>query len=66
MLVAAECYRLRGFVNIYNLAGRIDACSLHVDSTVPRQSGFHSDMFGYIGLASDISIVVEGQIARRL
>jgi monothiol glutaredoxin len=34
--VAAERYRLRGFVNVYNLAGGIDAWSLHVDSTVPR------------------------------
>jgi monothiol glutaredoxin len=34
--VAAERYRLRGFVNVYNLAGGIDAWSLHVDPTVPR------------------------------
>ncbi len=32
----AERYRLRGFVNVYNLAGGIDAWSLHVDPTVPR------------------------------
>ena len=32
----AECYRLRGFMNVYNLAGGIDAWSLHVDPTVPR------------------------------
>ena len=34
--VAAERYRLRGFVNVYNLAGGIDAWSLNVDPTVPR------------------------------
>jgi monothiol glutaredoxin len=34
--VAAERYRLRGYVNVYNLAGGIDAWSLHVDPTVPR------------------------------
>ena len=34
--VAAERYRLRGFVNVYNLAGGIDAWSIHVDPTVPR------------------------------
>ncbi len=34
--VAAERYRLRGFVNVYNLAGGIDAWSLDVDPTVPR------------------------------
>jgi monothiol glutaredoxin len=34
--VVAERYRLRGFVNVYNLAGGIDAWSLHVDSTVQR------------------------------
>jgi len=34
--VTAERYRLRGFVNVYNLAGGIDAWSLHVDPTVPR------------------------------
>jgi len=34
--VAAERYRLRGFVNVYNLAGGIDAWSLHVDPTAPR------------------------------
>ncbi len=34
--VAAERYRLRGFVNVNNLAGGIDAWSLHVDPTVPR------------------------------
>ena len=34
--VAAENYRLRGFVNVYNLAGGIDAWSLQVDPTVPR------------------------------
>ena len=34
--VAAERYRLRGFMNVYNLAGGIDAWSLHVDPTVPR------------------------------
>jgi monothiol glutaredoxin len=34
--VAAERYRLRGFVNVYNLAGGIEAWSLRVDSTVPR------------------------------
>jgi monothiol glutaredoxin len=34
--VIAERYRLRGFVNVYNLAGGIDAWSLHVDQTVPR------------------------------
>ena len=34
--VVAERYRLRGFVNVYNLAGGIDAWSLHVDPTVPR------------------------------
>lgn len=34
--VAAERYRLRGFVNLYNLAGGIDAWSLHVDPKVPR------------------------------
>jgi monothiol glutaredoxin len=34
--LAAERYRLRGFVNVYNLAGGIDAWSLHVDPTVPR------------------------------
>ena len=32
----AERYRLRGFMNVYNLAGGIDAWSLHVDPTVPR------------------------------
>ncbi len=32
----AERYRLRGFVNVYNLTGGIDAWSLHVDPTVPR------------------------------
>jgi monothiol glutaredoxin len=32
----AERYRLRGFVNVYNLAGGIEAWSLHVDPTVPR------------------------------
>lgn len=32
----AERYRLRGFVNVYNLAGGIDAWSLHVDPMVPR------------------------------
>ncbi len=34
--VAAERYRLRGFVNVSNLAGGIDAWSLHVYPTVPR------------------------------
>ena len=34
--VAAERYRLRGFVNVYNLAGGIDAWSQHVDASVPR------------------------------
>ena len=34
--VAAERYRLRGFVNVYNLTGGIDAWSLHVDPTVLR------------------------------
>jgi monothiol glutaredoxin len=34
--VIAERYRLRGFVNVYNLAGGIEAWSLHVDPTVPR------------------------------
>ena len=34
--VAAERYRFRGFVNVYNLVGGIEAWSLHVDSTVPR------------------------------
>ena len=34
--VVAERYRLCGFVNVYNLAGGIDAWSLHVDPTVPR------------------------------
>ena len=34
--VAAERYRLRGFVNVFNLAGGIDAWSLHVDPMVPR------------------------------
>lgn len=34
--VAAERYRIRGFMNVYNLAGGIDAWSLHVDPTVPR------------------------------
>ncbi len=34
--VAAERYRLRGFVNVYNVAGGIDAWSLRVDPTVPR------------------------------
>jgi len=34
--VAAERYRLRGFINVYNLAGGIDAWSLQVDSMVPR------------------------------
>ena len=34
--VAAERYRLRGFVNVYNLTGGIDAWSVHVDPTVPR------------------------------
>ena len=34
--VVAERYRLRGFVNVYNLAGGIDAWSLHVDPMVPR------------------------------
>ncbi len=34
--VVAERYRLHGFVNVYNLAGGIDAWSLHVDPTVPR------------------------------
>ncbi len=32
----AERYRLHGFVNVYNLAGGIDAWSLHVDPMVPR------------------------------
>jgi len=32
----AERYRLSGFVNVYNLAGGIDAWSQHVDQTVPR------------------------------
>lgn len=32
----AERYRLRGFVNVYNLAGGIDAWSLKVDPTVRR------------------------------
>ena len=34
--VVAERYRFRGFVNVYNLAGGIDAWSLHVDPSVPR------------------------------
>jgi len=34
--VAAERCRLRGFVNVYNLAGGIDAWSQHVDPMVPR------------------------------
>jgi len=34
--VPAERYRLRGFVNVYNLAGGIDAWSLQVDPMVPR------------------------------
>ncbi len=34
--VVAERYRLRGFVNVHNLAGGIDAWSLHVDPAVPR------------------------------
>ena len=34
--VAAERYRLRGFVKVHNLVGGIDAWSLDVDSTVPR------------------------------
>ena len=34
--VVAERYRLRGFVNVYNLAGGIDAWSLNVDPMVPR------------------------------
>ncbi len=34
--VAAERYRLRGFVNVHNLVVGIDAWSLHVDPTVPR------------------------------
>jgi monothiol glutaredoxin len=34
--VVAERYRLRGFVNVYNLAGGIEAWSLQVDPTVPR------------------------------
>jgi monothiol glutaredoxin len=34
--VFAERYRLRGFVNVYNLTGGIDAWSLYVDPTVPR------------------------------
>jgi len=34
--VAAERYRFRGFVNVYNLAGGIDAWSQHVDASVPR------------------------------
>ena len=34
--VAAENYRLRGFVNVYKLAGGIDAWSLQVDPTVTR------------------------------
>ena len=34
--VAAERYRLRGFINVYNLAGGIDAWSLQVDPTVSR------------------------------
>ncbi len=34
--VAAERYRLRGFVNVYNLTGGIDAWSLHVDPMVAR------------------------------
>jgi len=34
--MAAERYRLRGFVNVYNLAGGIDAWSLQVDPMVPR------------------------------
>jgi monothiol glutaredoxin len=34
--VTAERYRLRGYVNVYNLAGGIDAWSLHVDPNIPR------------------------------
>ncbi len=34
--VVAERYRLRGFINVYNLAGGIDAWSLNVDPMVPR------------------------------
>ena len=34
--VVAERYRLRGFAHVYNLAGGIDAWSLHVDPGVPR------------------------------
>lgn len=34
--VVAERYRLRGFTNVFNLAGGIDAWSLYVDPTVPR------------------------------
>ncbi len=34
--VVAERYRLRGFINVYNMAGGIDAWSLNVDPTVPR------------------------------
>jgi len=36
--VVAERYRLRGFTNVYNLEGGIDAWSLDVDSSVPRYS----------------------------
>lgn len=36
---AAEGYRLRGFTNVYNLEGGIDAWSLKVDPSVPRYSG---------------------------
>ena len=34
--VVAERYRLRGFMNVYNLAGGIDAWSLQVDPKVSR------------------------------
>jgi monothiol glutaredoxin len=34
--VVAERYRLRGFTNVFSLAGGIDAWSLHVDPTLPR------------------------------
>ena len=34
----AEGYRLRGFTNVYNLEGGIDAWSVEVDPSVPRYS----------------------------
>ena len=34
----AEDYRLRGFTNVYNLEGGVDAWSLEVDRSVPRYS----------------------------